>query len=136
MVDKSNINKIVKCLKRNYNLALTLYILSETPCYIEEVSKELSISIYKAKGYIHYLKQHKLIQKLNVNLLGVDQNEDELVKEFYPVIIKKRDKIASSLSALCPSKDREVLKNIKFYFATEKGHEILGDINISKLLSR
>lgn len=121
MNEKSDQTKIKNVLKRDKNLSMIFYTLSQTPSYPDELSRALNISNEEVKNAIWFLRNNKLIQELGNN----GKSRNGAVREFYPIILKKQKLAIKGLS----QKDAyEVLKKLKFYFISRNGLVFLPDI--------
>lgn len=105
---------IIDELQNNKNLSNILHVLGEVPSYPDELATELNILKDEVRKLIVYLKKNELIQELEVDSC---KNQD-----IYPLILKKLKSITLGLS---PEQEKKVMKNIKFYFISQKGREFL-----------
>jgi DNA-binding MarR family transcriptional regulator len=120
--------KLTRYLLKYRNHAVVLYILNNTPSYAKELSEEMNTSRPEIRTIISFLKKNGLIRVLHKS---ADCNGK--VREYYPIILKKRKKIITGLS---PPKAELALRKTKFYFSTKKGAEILSFIDPSTLFLR
>ena len=111
---------IKNTLLKNKNYAMILYVLSQIPSYTQELTSELNIDKHTVENAICYLKENKLIRILDIN-----SAQNESIGNLYPLLLKKLNKIQSSLP---PNKAKSVLKNLKFYYISKRGTEYLPSV--------
>jgi hypothetical protein len=105
---------ITLMLLKNKSICMILYVLSQIPSYTQELTEELSYSKLTIDKAIHYLNKNKLIRVLDINST---RNSD-----LYPLLLKKIKKIKSQVPL---NKTKSALKELKFFFITQKGTKYL-----------
>ncbi|MFW9879976.1 MAG: hypothetical protein ACFFG0_43435 [Candidatus Thorarchaeota archaeon] len=108
---------IKNILLKDKNLAMILYVLSQIPSYIQELSEELKLPESIINKNIILLKEKKLIRVLNINSI-----QNGTVISLYPLLLKKIRKIESQSPQ---NKMKSNLKKIKFYFISNTGLDYL-----------
>ena len=99
-------------LLKNKDYAIILYVLSQIPSYTDELTSELHIPKSKVEKAIRYLKEKRLIR-----VLDIKSAQNGAIRNLYPLILKKLNKIQSTLPS---DKAKSVLKNLKFYYISKR----------------
>ena len=110
-MNQYNKAEIKSMLLKNKNLAMVLYVLSQIPSYTQELTAELNIHKSKVEKAIRFLKEKRLIR-----VLDIKSAQNGAIRNLYPLILKKLNKIQSTLPS---DKAKSVLKNLKFYYISK-----------------
>jgi hypothetical protein len=118
MIKQSNDEEIKNTLLKDRSLSLILYVLSETPSYHDELLRALKLPRSVVLNALLFLIKNGLIRDLKID----DVVYNDVVKEFFPIIMQKQKKAVKGLSQIDA---RDVLKRINYYFISPRGLDFL-----------